>query len=197
MALHAVWVHGTSVRPQWVGPNLKKVEGFRWDGSIGEVDGTEINGLPQGWGTTFRANRSLVVGPGGALATGPFDVENPFLSGSQKGYWFHFPIPAPVVVAGRRSTLLRVFLFWETRGRVAPVAIHVYDGLQRIDALPVDASVPGLLGREGLEDLKEGITMFTLRTPHEMFWSLGLSIGVSFFEDGEVTFVAAGADFDV
>jgi hypothetical protein len=37
----------------------------------------------------------------------------------------------------------------------------------------------------------------TLPHPHSMMWGLGVSIGFWFFEDGNVSLLAAGADFQV
>jgi hypothetical protein len=195
MTLHATWVHGITVRPEWVGDNLQKVHGDRWDGTAGDVPWSDVNGLPRGWGVTFRGKHSLAVGFGGATTTGPFDPGNPFQY-SQKGYWFHCAVPTPVVVSDRRSRLLRVFVLWEAGDGVAPVAVHVYDGLRRVAALPVAAGARGLIGRGGLGDLQDGVTRFNLGAPHEVLWSVGISVGVSFDREGEITFVSAGADFD-
>jgi hypothetical protein len=99
MALHAMWVHGTSVRAEWVGDTLNNVSGGRWDGSSGDVAWSNVNGLPRGWGTTFRGKRAFT-----GSTVGPFHAETPFQYG-QKGYRFHFAIPTPVIVADRRARL--------------------------------------------------------------------------------------------
>src|SRR5256885_1624959 len=103
MALQAMWVHGTTARPQW-------------------VDNLDINGLPRGW--SYRGKNALTSGFGGSRTTGPLHPATPF-EYSQKGCWFHFAIPTPVIVAGRRTSLQRVFMLWEARRGVAPVAVHV------------------------------------------------------------------------
>lgn len=191
--MHAMWVHGIDVRSEWVGDNLRQVRGGRWDSSVGDVGWTDVTGLPRGWGMTYAGKRSVTGGLGGST-TGPFDPADPFRF-SQKGYWFHVAIPTPVILADRRSTLARVFLLWEGTDGVQPMALHVYDGIERVAALPFAPRARGLVGRGGHADLVAGVTRFDLPTPRSMLWSLGLSVGVSFLSDGEITFVSAGADF--
>lgn len=145
---------------------------------------------------TYRGQRSEVVGFGGSRTTGPFDRENPFRY-SLKGYWFHFPIPTPVFAAGRPSTLHRVFVLWKgSSSHVSPVVVQVFDGPTRVDALEF-ATGPGRSGEGGRADLVDGITRFHLRRPHPPIWGINLAVGVSFREDGDITFYAAGADFDI
>ena len=191
MALQAMWVHGTSVRPEWVGDTLNNVSATRWDGSSGDVGWSNINGLPRGWGTTFRGKRANTGGLFGSTV-GPFHPETPFQY-SQKGYWFHFAIPTPVIVAGRRAQLQRVFVLWQTSAGVLPAAIHVYDGANRIWTTGVSGSGPATHAT----DLTPGVTQFDLPTPHSVIFSIGISMAVSFAADGDVTFFSAGADFDV
>lgn len=195
MALHASWVHGNAVRAEWVGDNLANVQGQRWDQSSGDVGWSNVNGLPRGFGTTFRGKRSVVSGFGGSLTSGSFNPANPF-EFSQKGYFFHVPIPTPVLVAGQRASLLRVFLLWEATANVAPVAIHVFDGVQRIAALPVTGT-RGLVGRNGIADLVDGTTRFNLSTPRPVLFGISVTAAVAFMADGDISFAAAGADFDV
>ena len=196
MALQAMWVHGTSFRSEWVGDNLLKVPGTRHDGSNGDVNWSDVNGLPRGWGATFRGRRSLFAGFVGAIHTGPPDVADPFRY-SLKGYWFHVPIPTPVIRDGRRSTLLRVFVLWEATGGVSPAVLHVWDGPIRIEMFPFTHGATGRCGHNGVADLVDGVTRFNLPAAREVLFGLALSVGVYFQEDGNITFCTAGADFDV
>jgi hypothetical protein len=191
MALYATWVHGTSVRAEWVGDTLNNVSANRWDGSAGAVGWSNVNGLPRGWGMTFRGKRAFTGGLGGSTV-GPFHAETPF-EYSQKGYWFHFAIPTPVIVAGNRSRLLRVFVLWETRAGVSPVAVHVFDGANRIFVTGITGSGPATHA----SDLTLGVTRFDLPAPHSVIFSIGISVAVSFAEEGDLTFFSAGADFDI
>lgn len=198
MALHAMWVHGTTVRPEWVHDNLQQVRGGTWDsgGTARDVPWSDVNGLPRGWGTTFRGKRAFAGGFGGTSTTGPFNAANPFMY-SQKGYWFHFAIPTPVIVAGGRSQLLRVFVLRETSPRVQVWAVHVYDGINQIATVGLRDPNAQPSGRNGLADLIEGVSMFTLPAPRSVFWSVSISVAVAFLDDGDVTFISAGADFEV
>jgi hypothetical protein len=193
--LQAVWVHGNTARPEWVHDNLLQVRGATWDsnGAERDVPWSDVNGLPRGWGATFRGRRAFTGGLGGTT-TGPFDPADPFRH-SQKGYWFHFSLPTPVIVNGNRAALHKVFPLWSATGGARPWAVHVYDGVHRVAERAIDPNPPHPTGANGLADLVEGKSMFTL-PPRHVFWSIGLSVAVAFESDGDVTFVSAGADFD-
>jgi hypothetical protein len=197
MALHASWIHGTTFRAEWIGDTLFRVVGGRWDGSTGEVPWSDINGLPRGWGTTFRGKRSEVTGFGGARTAGPFDPANPFQY-SLKGYWFHAAVPTPIILFDRRSRLLTVFVLWTSTAGVRPAAVHVWHGPSRIAALGVNAAAAGTgrSGAGGLPDLVNGVSRFALPAPVRVLFPINISVGVTFANDGDITFHAAGADFD-
>jgi hypothetical protein len=93
-------------------------------------------------------------------------------------YWFHFTIPTPC----RQARLLRVLLLWEARSGAHPLALHVLDGPNRIAELPMTLPV-------------DGLSRFEL-DPHAITSSVGVSVGVAFDRDGDITFFAAGAAFD-
>jgi hypothetical protein len=196
--VHQMWVHGTTVRPEWVHDNLQQVRGGTWDsaGQARDVPWSDVNGLPLGWGTAFRGRRAFTGGIGGST-TGPFDPVDPFHY-SQKGYWFHFAIPTPVMVYNGFSRLLRVFVLWEASSDVEPWAVHVWDGPTLVHAFSV-TNPPGLnpTGTRGLADLVDGVSRFELPAPHTMLFSVGISIAVAFINDGNITFFSAGADFDL
>jgi hypothetical protein len=69
--------------------------------------------------------------------------------------------------------------------------------VERIAALPVNFQARGLVGRGGLADLQDGITKFDLPHPHEVLWSIGVSLAVVWEQEGDITFVSAGADFEI
>jgi hypothetical protein len=194
MALHAMWVHGTTVRPEWVHDNLLQVRGGTWDSGEAsrDVPWSDVNGLPRGWGTTFRGKRAF----SGGLAIGPFDPADPFRH-NQKGYWFHFAIPTPVWVASRKSYLSRIYVLRETSPGVQVSCVHIYDGLNRIATLAAHDPNAQPTGRNGGGDLVEGVSMFTLPTPYPVLWAVGISVAVAFINDGDITFFSAGADFEV
>jgi len=45
--------------------------------------------------------------------------------------------------------------------------------------------------------LNSNVNRFDLPTPMNILWGLGITIDVNFTQDGEITFHALGADFDV
>lgn len=191
MTLYAQWVHGTSVRPEWTGDNLLQVSGGRWDGSNGGVGWSDHNGLPRGWGATYRGRRAVF-----GNVVSPFDPATPF-SDSEKGCWFHFAIPTPVIAAGRRASLERVLVLWQATDDVQPAAVHVWDGATQIATLGFSDNARGASGSGGLPDLVDGSTKFDLPAPHQMLWSVGISVAVWFRQDGDITFFSAGADFEI
>lgn len=189
MTLHASWIHGNAMRPEWVGDHLQQVQGDRWDGSNGNIAWSDINGLPRGWGATYRCANSLDVGFLGAATAGPDHPETPF-EYSLKGYWFHAPIPTPVIVAGARAQLERVFILWTATGDLHVAAVHVWDGPTRIAVFTGSA-------QQSADQLIPGATQFDLPAPHSVLFGIGVSVGVSCTHDSDVTFHSAGADFDV
>lgn len=189
MTLHASWVHGNAVRPEWVGDHLRQVAGDRWDSSSGDIAWSDINGLPRGWGVTYRCANSLAVGLLGASTAGPFHPETPF-EYSLKGYWFHIPVPTPVIVGGVRAQLQRVFVLWTATGDLGLAAIHVWDGAQRIATL-------GAGTQQSADQLIPGSTQFDLPASHSVAFGISISVGVSCTTDSDVTFHSAGADFEV
>jgi len=193
MSLHAIWVHGHSVRPQWITDRLTQVHGDVWDGGAANIPYSDFNGAPAGWGTTYRGKRSMTGGLGGTNVVPDPTGANPF-QGSMKGYWFHFSIPTPVIVSGVRSTLHKAFVMWATGANAQMIALHLWDGPNRFYTHNFDF-ISGAANHS--TDLTENKTMFTLSTPHSMSFGLGVSVGVAFQQDSEVTFFGAGADFDV
>lgn len=191
-----MWVHGSTARPESI------------------VSGRSITGVVRGWGTVFTGQRVLVTGAGGSLTTGPFHAEDPFHH-SQKGYWFHFAVPTPVIIAGQRSRLQRVFVLWEAGPGVEVWAVHVYDGINRIAALPANrmteisagwvapSNLPtgryvsmDAAGARCLEHLVDGVSRFEI-PEQPICWGVGISVAAAFRQDGTITFFSAGADFDV
>jgi hypothetical protein len=132
----------------------------------------------------------------GASTIGPFDPADPYRD-NQKGYWFHFSIPTPVIVFDVRSKLLRVFVLWDASDHVSVDVVHVYDGPSRIAVFGVNPASGSHCGAGGHADLVDGVTKFDLSPAPDVLWGIGVSVGVSFQQDGDITFCSAGADFEV
>ncbi len=179
MALHAVWVHGHAVVPERAGgatitsPGpLANVEGVPW---------TDVLGLRQGWGATFRGKANEEV-------------------------WFHASIPTPVVVGSSRARLQRVFILFrlfEPEARIN--AVNLWDGPNLIGETArwdFGAQNAGLYGDRSNDIYygtnRDNANSCELRTPHEMRFGLGVSVKVTFGPtEGNVLFTTLGADFEV
>ncbi len=87
-----------------------------------------------------------------------------------EGTWFHVPLPTPVILNDKRSSLLRVFLMFETEyGSIQEV--DVYDGMSNVQQFTH-------LSLEGEHRFQlDGANTFNLDKPHPVVFG----IGVSFF----------------
>jgi uncharacterized protein DUF6623 len=94
-----------------------------------------------------------------------------------KSSWFHVPLPTPVILNDSRSSLLRVFLMFETeQGSIRNV--HVYDGSSKVQEFN-----NLLLTGEHRINLDAANT-FNLTRPH----SGAFGVGVSFFFVADIGF---------
>jgi hypothetical protein len=139
--------------------------------NVSGISGTDLLGVPQGPGITYRGKAG-------------------------KGNWFHFSIPTPTFF--RRtpgdegfSQLLKVLLAGRILQRSTRLdMVHVWDGdtpLHRFEPLDVAGDFRNLAA-----------TTFTLPEPRQVFRGVGLSVHISFgTEPATFGFTAAGADFEV
>jgi hypothetical protein len=197
----AMWVHGVSALPERTagdagadGP-LVQVQNIPW---------SDIAGLRQGFGATFRGKR-------------------------HHHNWFHFSIPTPVMVPtfnprsqtydqpyGQRARLERVFVLHraesrqDLNGQILANAwvtdVHVWDGTATryvLQSFPGDDSrIDGQLGDDGRHDLALQERRNSWRvlqggvpaTP-PVNWGIAISVRVHFGVESEILFAAAGADF--
>jgi carbonic anhydrase len=131
--------------------------------------------------------------------------EGYFVSKSRAGYgahfrthgkeWFHFAIPTPVIVDGKRASLKKVFVFYRTEGTAKITAVHLYDAggkpFKEFDNLALSGDHSTKIDNDN-----------SWATPvHPMGFGLGISVEVDF---GPATtggvpgiwFVTAGANFE-
>lgn len=131
--------------------------------------------------------------------------EGYFISKRRTGYgahlkthgkeWFHFAIPTPVIVDGKRSSLKKVFVFFKTEGTAKIIAIHIYDGVKKIKAFDN-------ISRSG--DHSKGVDQqnsWIIAPARKMKFGLGISVHVDFGKPKKVGvpgiwFVTAGADLE-
>ena len=85
-----------------------------------------------------------------------------------KASWFHVPLPTPVIPNGTQSSLLRVFLMFETeQGSIRNV--HVFDGSSRVQEFN-DLHLTGE-HRFGIDS----VNTFNLLQPHGSLFGIGVS----------------------
>lgn len=210
----AMWVHGTSFVPErTAGAGEPLVTVKEW------VDGpglpfSDVTGLRQGYGTTFRGKRN-------------------------HNNWFHVSIPTPVIVpvyqparqhydGGQRIRLEKVFVLFKNYvsargGALARIQqVDVWDGAQtRFGTVlvpdpnpsgpirnPVGSDLPPdpepLIDDpyDGNHDMQiqPGWNVWTLTSGGQPIrpvinWGVGISVFVHFADEIDIRFAAAGADF--
>ena len=169
MALQAMWVAGHAARLEIPGGDT--IIDDRPMLNVSGIGGTDLLGIPQGPGITYRGKAG-------------------------KGNWFHFSIPTPTFF--RRAPgdegfaqLVRVFVAGRFLQRSTRLdMVHVWDG---------DTQLPTFEGLDVAGDFRNlAATTFTLPQPRQVFRGVGLSVHISFgTENATVGFTAAGADFEV
>lgn len=88
----SIAIHGNAVSVAEAPGDLENVNGIGW---------TDIVGLRQGWGTTFRGK-------------------------SGKFIWFHIPFPTPTVVNDVPSSLSRLEVFFDIDGQATVESVHLW-----------------------------------------------------------------------
>lgn len=111
------------------------------------------------------------------------------------GEWFQWAIPTPVIVAGSRAKVKKIFVFYETDGTAKVMAVHVYDMVYRIGSFEN-------LNYSGDHFTKiDKYNSWVIQPAHEMLYGLGISVLVDFGPPSKIgvpkiTFLSAGADFE-
>ncbi len=109
--------------------------------------------------------------------------------------WFHFAIPTPVIVDGKRLCVGSVMIRFRTGPGASVYAVHIYDGETKIAS------------HDGLNLSPQGSFVwprFDVPTHPDIKWGLGISIGVKFGDGANlppnkllVEISSAGCDFMV
>jgi len=111
------------------------------------------------------------------------------------GEWFHFAIPTPVFIAGKKPKLKKVFVLYKTEGTARFMHLHIYDGEKKIhaeDGLKLSGSHSFRLDKEN---------SWTLPSL-SMKFGLGISVFIDFGYPAtkgvpSIRFSSAGADFEL
>lgn len=112
--------------------------------------------------------------------------------------WFHFAIPTPVLLEGKRAKVQKVFVLHETLNGAKITKVHVYDADTKIEIIE-NLSITGNFK----DNIVTGKSGWKVDPNHEMQWGLGISVHVDFTPNAvsddipEVRFFTAGADFEV
>jgi hypothetical protein len=112
---------------------------------------------------------------------------------------FLVPIPTPVILHnGNRVTPRRVFVLFNASQGVEITRVIVNDGPSNIYDNTLTTPVSGQHdGKNGLADLKENVTQFTLPgSPSSVNFGINIAVRVKFNATGTILFTGAGADFD-
>jgi hypothetical protein len=120
-----------------------------------------------------------------------------------------FPLPTPVIVAGPRSRLLRVFVLYELGGdQTALGPVIVRDGPNPPGTCDLRGPVPDFTatirgpvdfsGRNCLGDLIDDKTRFNYQEiKPEVFFGLVLVVNIRIAAGGFVRFTSVGADYEI
>lgn len=111
--------------------------------------------------------------------------------------WFHVPLTTPVVYNTVRPELTKIIVLYKAGNQyeTTPVitSVHIYDGNKKI------RSFDGLSLNGDHSKSIDGLNTWYMNPPQEIYYGLGISIGISFPDgtDGQRTFyiAAAGGDF--
>lgn len=168
--MYAYFTHGISVVPETAGGSnitspgpLTSVSGIAW---------TDVLGLPQGFGKTFRGK-------------------------SNQSVWFHAAVPSPALIAGRIVMLRDIMLSLALDGGCRLDQVHVWDGGTNVTRLGLSNAL-GLIG-DLRGDFVTGRNRFDIRNGDNSYHRVTLGIGVSmlvrFEQESNVRFDAVGASF--
>ena len=108
--------------------------------------------------------------------------------------WFHFSIPTPVIVDGKRASLKKTFVLYKTTGTSKVTNVRVYDGTKIIKAF----DKIGLKGDHSASIDKNNT--WVISPAPKIKYGVGISVCVDFGGPTKVgvpaiMFTTAGADF--
>ncbi len=167
MALYTLFAHGTAVVAENAGgANISSPGPMT---NVGGIPWTDVLGLPQGFGKTYRGKSGSSV-------------------------WFHAPVPTPAQIASQIVVVDDVFILALLGGGARLTSIHCWDGgtnINRIDNQSITGDLRG--------NLVSGRNTFDVRNTDGSFhrMSLGMCVCmlIRFDVEAEVRFESVGASF--
>lgn len=167
MALETYFAHGVSFVAETVGgANIASPGPLT---NVGGQPWTDVVGLPQGFGKSYRGK------PGNNV-------------------WFHVPVPTPTLRSSARVRVQDVFVQYSTDAGVSLASVHVWDGPDPLDTFNLDGrgdhlrtTVPGENSFAPRERPSGAL--------HAMNFGLVICCFVRFISEGNVMFASGGATF--
>jgi uncharacterized protein DUF6623 len=168
MGLETYFAHGVSFVAETVGgANISSPGPLT---NVGGVPWSDVVGLPQGFGRSYRGKWGNNV-------------------------WFHVAVPTPTLRNSARVRVQDVFVQYSTDAGVALAAVHVWDGPDRVAMFDLNGqgdhlrtTVPGV---NSFAPREPGNAL------HAMNFGLVISCFVRFTSEGNVMFASGGATFIV
>ena len=121
-----------------------------------------------------------------------------------------FPLPTPVIVAGNRARLLRVFVLYELDASTSLGPVAVYDGQNDPGTCDPNGTgfgqweylIPGPVvdytGVDCLNDLIDNRTRFNIEREHPLvYFGLVIVVTVRMGPHGKARFTSVGGDYDI
>jgi hypothetical protein len=105
-----------------------------------------------------------------------------------QGNWFHVAIPTPAVVNDTQMHLDKAYVLFRAGASAMVSAVTVWDGQRLLQSFTVGVGLDHCGGTDPFNT-------FDLTSNPAIFSGVGISVGVTFPADDEITFCGAGADF--
>jgi hypothetical protein len=145
----------------------------------------------------IHGNAVTVENPGSLNRVGHYGWGGDMAIKPGQSSWFHIPLPTPVIAAGVRTKLQRVFMNFKAES-CSIRNVHVYDGSSKVH----DFNDLFLEGEHRLT--LDSQNTFQLPTPYTVVWGIGISFFVvssigfdTRIPDARLIIEAAGGDYAI
>lgn len=167
MAIHTLFTHGAAVVAEKAGGGSVTSPGPLTQ--VGGVPWSDVLGLPQGFGKTYRGKRDSQV-------------------------WFHAAVPTPAQIGSQLAVLNQVLIQGLLASGARLISLHCWDGgtnINRLNGLNITGDLRG--------DFVSGRNSFDIRNPdgsfHRMILGLCVCMEIHFDLEADVRFDSIGAAF--
>ena len=145
----------------------------------------------------------------GQVTAGYFGSGAEFRSPGPANASIFFPIPSPIIIAGARARLVRVFTLYTISPNATFQTLKCMDGSVEVGAHSFDPTATGATfypqvagpaaytGETRFNDAEVlNATRFDLKTPANLVFGLALVASVQFNGNSSIAFTSVGADFE-